>query len=91
MKRIVMMRAPRRRLRHAAEASYVAFDLLPLWARTFVYSRSKIAAPSLSASSEARGAATHAVALGDLIEADAVLLLAVEVGIAGMARLDRRL
>ena len=31
-----------------------------------------------------RGAAAHAVALGELIEADAVLLLAVEVGIAGM-------
>ena len=37
------------------------------------------------------GAAAHAVALGELIEADAVLLLAVEVGIAGMARLHPRL
>ena len=38
-----------------------------------------------------RCATAHAVALGELIEADAVLLLAVEVGIAGMARLDPRL
>jgi hypothetical protein len=35
-----------------------------------------------------RGAAAHAVPLSELIETDAVLLLAVEVGIAGMARLD---
>ena len=37
------------------------------------------------------GTAPHAVALGELIKADAVLALAVEVGISGMPRLDRRL
>ena len=38
-----------------------------------------------------RGAAAHAVALRELIEADAVLRLAVEVGIARMTCLDPRL
>ena len=38
-----------------------------------------------------RSAAAHSVAPPELIEADAVLLLAIEVRVAGMARFDSRL